>query len=148
MALLGNRGCGKTQLAVSVIQSACESGRSSRYVKRVDLSRMVRRTYDSKGETEADVIDDLVAVDLLVIDEMHQVTDTDFDRNLLVNILDRRYDEERATILVGNDSRGDFAASVGPSVISRIHETGEALECDWPSYRKPGMWRQAGAASP
>lgn len=155
IALLGTRGGGKTQLAVSVIHHACQRGLVCRYVKRLDLSRMVRRTYSAgppqrgaPAETEDTVVDKLVALDLLVIDECHQVTDSDFDRTLLVNILDRRYDEMRATVLISNDDKAAFAASVGDSVVSRIHESGECIECVWPTYRKPRTWREASRVVP
>ena len=149
VALLGKRGTGKTQLAASVILDACQQGRSCRYVKRLDLGRLIRRTFGApsttRGKTvpsEADVVDELVAYDLLVIDEVHQVGDSDFDRTLLTNLLDRRYDEMKDTILISNEDRSAFAETVGSSVVSRLHEAGEAIVCDWPSYRMPGSWRQ------
>lgn len=152
-ALIGNRGTGKTQLATSLIHRACQRGRSCRYLKRGDLSRIIRRTYTPVGkgqaaESESDVLDDLVAVDgLLVIDEVHQVANSDFDINVIVSLIDRRYDAMRDTLLIGNLSKQEFAALSGDSIVSRIHECGDAIECRWPSFRKPGMWNdQQGAA--
>lgn len=156
VALLGIRGNGKTQLAIALIRAACEAGRSGRYVKRLDLSRAIRRTFAAPAagrgravETEADVIDELAGVGLLVIDEVHQSGESDFDANVLVNLIDRRYDAMKSTILVTNhQTREDFSKAVGDSIVSRLHETGEVIVCDWPSYRRPGMWREAGAACP
>ena len=140
VALLGKRGTGKTQLAVAVIHQACQYGLSARYIKAFDLFREIRRTYTpvargQAGESEADVIDDLVRVDLLVIDEAHQRGGTDWEQNMLVNLLDRRYDAMKDTIIIGNLTRQEFAEAMGDSVVSRIHETGDAIVCGWPSYR-------------
>lgn len=145
VALLGNRGTGKTQIAVSVIHRACQGLMTARYIKALDLFRHVRRAYTptmrgERGESEADLIDTLIKYDLLVIDESHQRGETDFEQNTLTNLLDHRYDARRCTILIANQTKAEFAAAVGDSITSRIHETGDALVCDWPTYRKLGSW--------
>jgi hypothetical protein len=38
---------------------------------------------------------------------------------------------------VSNQTRLAFAKSMGSSVVSRIHEAGEVIECEWGSFRKP-----------
>jgi hypothetical protein len=57
-------------------------------------------------------------------------------------LLDRRYDNLNSTVLIANQDKAAFAASVGDSIVSRIHETGESIECNWPSFRRPGMYRE------
>ena len=148
VALLGQSGTGKTQLAVSVIRECCgHGGATARYVKAIDLFRDLRRAYSApaKGES-ADAEDEIVRTwtgyDLLVIDECHQRGRTDWEANSLINLLDRRYDEMNATILIANQDKEGFANEMGPSVVSRMHETGEAIVCDWPSFRKIGQWKQ------
>lgn len=148
--LLGPRGTGKTQLAVSVIHRACGLGMTARYIKALDLFRLIRGAYTpvrrgEAGEDEADLIDKLAGYGLLVIDELHQRAETAFEQNTLVNLLDRRYDAMRYTILIANQTRQEFGDAMGDSIKSRIHETGAPVECHWPSFRKPGMW--AGGAS-
>lgn len=147
VAMLGTRGTGKTQLAVAVIHRACGNGFRCQYTKAGDIFRSIRATYaqvkrgESQG-TEEDVFNRWVSYDLLVIDESHERGETSAENQALVNIIDRRYDARRCTIFIGNQTKEEFAKSVGPSIISRIHECGEAIICDWPSYRKPGTWRQ------
>lgn len=148
VALLGKRGTGKTQLAVALIRKACNVGHTARYVKALDLFREIRGAYTpvargQAGEREEDVIDRLASVGLLVIDECHQRGETPFEQNTLINLLDRRYDGMRATVLISNQTRAEFSASMGDSVVSRIHESGEAIECNWESHRKPGQWKEA-----
>jgi DNA replication protein DnaC len=148
VALLGPSGTGKTQLSVSVIQKSCYLHLKCRYVKIADLFRDVRRSYvpverGEAGISEAQIVSNWVAYDLLVLDEVHQRGETSAENNLLINILDSRYDARRPTILIANQDKKEFAACVGDSIISRIHETGEAIICDWPSFRKPGSWKQA-----
>lgn len=147
VALLGMRGNGKTQLAISVIDRCCRRGMTCRYVKALDLFRDIRRAYTptargEAGEAEADRIEEWAGFDLLVVDECDKRTEREFEQNIINNLLDIRYDERKCTILIANQDRAQFAVSVGDSVVSRIHETGEAFECNWPSRRRPGQWRR------
>ena len=77
-----------------------------------------------------------------MIDEVHERAVTQAENATLINIIDRRYDARRCTVLIANQDKSEFAAAMGPSIVSRIHETGEALECDWPNFRRPGGWKQ------
>lgn len=147
VALLGKRGPGKTQICTSVIQLCCESLLRCRYVKAQELFRDLRRAYTpvakgERAETETGIVERWASYDLLVIDETQVRSDTAFEDVALTNLIDRRYDAMRCTILVANQTKEEFGHSMGSSIVSRLHETGEAIVCDWPSYRKPGSWRQ------
>jgi DNA replication protein DnaC len=151
VALLGARGTGKTQLAVTLIHRSCGIGLRCRYVKAGDIFRSIRATYaqvkrGDAQETEESIFDRWVSFDLLVIDESHERGETAAENQALVNIVDRRYDARRCTIFIGNQTKEDFAKSVGSSIISRIHECGEAIVCDWPSFRVPGTWKRGESA--
>jgi DNA replication protein DnaC len=148
VALLGTRGGGKTHLAVSLIRQCCQELMTCRYVKALDLFRIFRRAYVPTGKGEAgvseeDIIDQWVSYEVLVVDECHQRSESDYENNSLINLLDHRYDERKCTILIANQSKAEFAAAMGDSVISRIHETGEAFECNWETHRKAGAWRRS-----
>jgi DNA replication protein DnaC len=134
-------------LAVSVIDHVCHAGKSARYIKALDLFREIRRAFvpverGRSAESEADLVEQLAGYSLLVIDECHQRGETAWEQNTLVNLLDRRYDAMRATILVSNQTREEFSAAMGDSIVSRIHETGDAIVCEWGSFRRPGAWRE------
>jgi len=146
VALLGSSGTGKTQMAVNVIKLACDAGIACRYVTAMDLFREVRQAATAgreKAASELEVINAWAEVGLIAIDDLHQRSGTDFEQNTLINLLDRRYAAKRSTILIANQTKEAFAAAVGDSIVSRIYETGEAFWCDWPSYRKPGAWRES-----
>lgn len=153
VVLLGKRGVGKTQLAASVIRKCCDRLFTCRYVKALDLFREFRSAYvqpgkGEKGVRETDVVAEWAEYDLLVIDECHQRGETPHEQNTLINLLDRRYDDNKCTIVIANQTAGEFAAALGDSVVSRIHQTGEAVVCDWPSFRpaQSGGWHQAEGA--
>ena len=136
IALIGNRGCGKTQLGVSLLMSGLNSGLSSKFVSITRLLMEIKATY-TKGssETEIQVMDRYTRFQLLVIDEFSRRTEKDWNDQLLFELLNARYNAQRGTLLISNDTRDGFSSSVGPSIMSRMTETGGVIECNWPSFR-------------
>jgi DNA replication protein DnaC len=84
---------------------------------------------------EMPLIRDLSAVGLLVIDEIQERADTQFEDRTLTNLIDARYYGMRPTILIGNLRPSEFAARIGSSIASRIRETGGVIEFNGPSFR-------------
>jgi len=73
---------------------------------------------------------------LLVIDEVQERGETEFENQKLTAIIDARYRQQRPTLMIGNyKNKAEFAASISPSIVSRIQECGGAIHCDWPSFR-------------
>lgn len=135
VGIVGSRGTGKTQLGVGLINARCLRGFECRYIKLLDLFRVIRSCFREGGPDEVQMVKQFTGYALLVIDEAHERGHTDFERRTLTNILDHRYDAKLDTILLSNETAEAFAASVGPSVVSRINEVGEVIECNWPSFR-------------
>jgi len=137
--IMGNRGTGKTQLGTAVIGAACyKKNKVGKYVKAIDIFIALREAYRKDGDAESKVINRFVYPDLLVIDAMEERGETAFEDRLLNHIIDKRYDNCDDTLLITNQTPEAFAASAGPSIVSRIHETGDKIVCDWESFRKKG----------
>lgn len=140
LALVGNRGTGKTQIAERAIRFASSQphslGDGPAYVRAMSFFLRVKATFQrDAGETEDRVIGDLRLRSLLVIDEMHERGSSEWEDRLLTHVIDLRYGDGRDTILIANLSPEAFTASVGPSIADRIRETGGLIECTWPSFR-------------
>lgn len=136
-AALGSRGVGKTQLGVCLVRSSCTLGRPAKYTKAVDIFMALREAYRKDGVTEAEVVRRYVQPDLLIIDAMEVRGETAFEDRLLDHIIDKRYDDKSDTLLITNQTPEAFKTSAGPSIVSRILETGGLIECKWPSFRSP-----------
>jgi DNA replication protein DnaC len=148
-ALLGNRGTGKTQMSVSLILGATRRLKTARYTTASDLFRELRASFGQSGDGESEqaIMRRLISYDILVIDELHQRSGTAFEENAIVSLIDARYRECRFTLLIANQTREEFSAGVGDSVVSRIHECGECIVCDWPTFRIPGQWKSDAEAT-
>jgi len=147
IALIGNRGVGKTELACGLVREFCRHGRRGQYLRTLELFRMIRSTWGrGRGEaTEADVLEKLRCADVLVLDEFHVQSGTEWERNIIVDLIDARYSALRATVLVANLQSIALTAAMGESIASRFQEAGLVIECDWPSFRRERSARHAEA---
>lgn len=136
-SLIGPRGCGKTQAAVSVIRHCCWRGISCRYWKALDLFVAIRDSMKS-DVGEARMIHNFTVPQLLVIDESHIRAETPFEHRTLTHIIDRRYDAMRDTLLISNESAKVTAESLGVSIVDRMRESGGIIALTGSSLRGTG----------
>lgn len=135
LILSGNPGTGKSHLAGAVIQ-AIMPRRVGLYVTTMGLIRMVRETWRKDAErSEGQVLDELAAVDLLVVDEVGVQYGTDAEKTLLFEILDRRYTDCKPSILLTNLGLDRFREFIGERLTDRLREVGKWVPFEWDSYR-------------
>lgn len=136
VALIGERGNGKTQLACDLIFTVCDAKRSARYAKTMTFFMDIKASYrEAERQTERDVLVEYERPRLLILDEVGVRGGSEWEDRLLVHLLDRRYDAMTDTLLVTNQTETDLRESLGSSVVDRMRETGGIAECAWPSFR-------------
>lgn len=136
LALIGNRGTGKTQLGASAIAANCALERSSRYITAMDVFLIIREAQKFQNESELKAIQKFVDPKLLVMDEMQVRGETAFENRMLTAIVDKRYANMRDTILIANLTEKEFRESLGSSIVDRMYETGGVIPCTWESFRR------------
>ena len=138
LALIGTRGNGKTQLAVSLAIDLMKTHlKSARYTTATAFFMAIKSTYKPNvDEDEAHVIREFSRPALLVIDEIGKRGGSEWENNLLFELLNRRYNDMKDTILIDNRTMAEFVATIGPSLASRMNEGGGVVECDWETFRK------------
>lgn len=145
VALLGNRGTGKTQMAARLCEEVADELESKRelgsrvvyprYVRAMDWFIDIRRAFRPDGPTEADVLKEYRNPPLLVIDEIHLRGESPWEDRLLANLIDHRYGAVKDTLIISNLTWDAFERSIDPSIVDRIRETGGRVSCDWASFR-------------
>lgn len=133
----GKPGTGKTHLAVGIGLHAMTLGK---LVLFTTVQRAVRRVKDSwrkdSVESETDVIDMLVQPDLLILDEIGVQFGSEFEKNLMFDILNERYEKSRPSLLLSNLTAPEVKAFLGERVYDRLREDGgKCIPFDWVSYR-------------
>lgn len=138
VALVGNRGAGKTQIGVQMMKLYVHfDNKPAHYLTTTEFFLDVKHSYRADShQSERELIDDLRKPKLLVLDELGKRGDTQWENNLLFELLNKRYADMTDTLLICNLSRDEFEKSVGDSIVSRINETGGIINCDWESFRK------------
>ena len=121
----GTIGVGKTHLACAVANSAVRAGHSVFFASVSKLIRMVRASWGTREEQA--VIDNLIALDLLVIDEVGIQAGTDNERNILFDIINGRYENMKATFVITNLDRTQLPQYLGERIVDRLRENGGQL---------------------
>lgn len=138
MMLLGDVGTGKTHLGCAIAQQVIRSyGASARYTMAIEIIRDIKMTFDKKSEqTERDVYASLLAPDLLVIDEVGVQHGSDFERQVLFEVIDSRYRQLMPTIVISNLGLAGLRKCLGDRAVDRLTDAGgPAVLFTWSSAR-------------
>jgi DNA replication protein DnaC len=99
------------------------------YCSAAELFRTVREDMSIEQET----IDHYGECGLLILDEAGRQKGTDFERNLLFEIIDKRWNNMLPTMIIGNLNKHEFANLYGQATVDRLRP--ELVELNWNSKR-------------
>ena len=142
--LVGPRGTGKTQLATELgLLMYQEEQLTQRYATLSGLLQDEKDSWNKPPELDAfnrptSPLKKAQSVGLLVLDEIQEVASTDWAMAQLIRLFDARYGDMKRTILISNLMPEAMEKFVGPSIWSRVTETGLLVLCggkDWGSFR-------------
>jgi len=121
---IGITGCGKTHLATGILKAVIEKGYSGHFCNVVDFLARLRDTYG--GDTtydEMDMIDKVSKVDLLVLDDLGAEKSSEWIRDRLYTLINRRYESNLPLIVTTNKMDiKELEEHVGNRIVSRLCE--------------------------
>ena len=146
LLLVGNVGTGKTHLGSAIVQHVIrEHGAQAVITSAAQIIRVAKGAMARNAQyTERDVIEELVGFDLLVIDEVGAQGGTEYERGLLHEVIDQRYQQVLPTVLISNlpaDVGGGQAGEltlqdfIGERALDRLRQGGRAVRFTWGSAR-------------
>lgn len=146
LLLVGNVGTGKTHLGSAIVQHVIrEHGAQAVITSAAQIIRVAKGAMARNAQyTERDVIEELVGFDLLVIDEVGAQGGTEYERGLLHEVIDQRYQQVLPTVLISNlpaDVGGGPAGEltlqdfIGERALDRLRQGGRAVRFTWGSAR-------------
>jgi DNA replication protein DnaC len=138
LMLLGNVGTGKTHLAAAIGNHVMrEFSLTALYVTASSVIRHVKASFDRESShTEVQAYKLFEAPDLLILDEVGVQNATDFERTVMFELINSRYEAMKPTIVISNRSKDELPQFMGDRVVDRLRENGGKLVVfDWASER-------------
>ena len=134
---VGKPGTGKTHLAIGIALEIIQQQRSPVFVTVQRLIRRVKDSWSNQTETESEVVDAFASPDLLILDEVGVQFGSEFEKQMLFDVLNERYEKLKPSILLSNIPREQLSDYLGERVTDRLRENGgKMIGFDWDSYRK------------
>lgn len=136
LLMTGNVGTGKTHLSCALLRHAViKHDMSAKYITAPGLFAAIRESYRGDGKSEVEIIDDLASVALLVLDEIGIGKGSEHELGVLYQLLGRRYDECRPTIMATNLTPAEFREWMGDRLADRLRENCRGVLFNWESNR-------------
>lgn len=141
LVLLGDAGVGKTFLAKILGRLAFMAGHSVRFTLWRPFMLQVKESRSSESRLREDeVIRRLCEADLLILDDLRLVYNSQDDENIAHEVFSRRYGERdqapRPVIVTANLSEPELQGAIGAGAMRRLFRDGSDSPylCDWPPY--------------
>lgn len=141
LLFIGTTGTGKTHLTTAICKSVIRDGYSAFFTSVKEVMDLIKESFRRESEmSEREAIARFLEPDLLALDEVGVQYKTDTEQTLLTQIVNKRYEHMKPTILLSNlppkATSGDSLATVlGERIISRLKEVSDTVVCDWEDYR-------------
>ncbi len=134
LMLRGCPGSGKTHIAVATLNEVMKRGFTGYYANFTDLLFKIRESFSENAIfSESDLMSILDDADLVIIDDVGDESISEWVRERLYLIINRRYENARATIMTTNCSEEELRARVGERTASRLYEM---CSMDFPLFPK------------
>jgi DNA replication protein DnaC len=104
LLFVGSRGLGKTHLSIGILKNLItEKGATGVFWEHKELLESLRSIYSLRtAGAEAEILKAAITCDLLVLDDLGDITPSDWSWDTTSYILSSRYNEDRSTIITSN----------------------------------------------
>ena len=128
LSIIGPVGVGKTHLAIGICNAIHKAGYSVHYERMYDLMRKIKDTYSARStDSEKAIMDRVSGFDLMALDEVGLKNPTETDTALIHEIIDRRYEFMRPTIIVSNLNEKELEGAIGQRAVDRLYANSGAV---------------------
>ena len=140
LVLVGGPGTGKTHLACGIGLAVMASHLVNvRFSTATSMLRDIRSTYQRSSErSEAVAVADYTTCDLLILDEIGVQLGSEYEKTVMFDVMNERYQAVLPTILISNLSAQELEEYLGQRVMDRMRESGVVIPFTWESYRGKG----------
>lgn len=131
----GSPGTGKNHLAAAIGNALLAQQKSVLIITVAELMTEFKASFNG-GKSEAELMDDICRVDLLILDEVGVQMDSKYERIILHQIIDRRTSMFKPVGILTNLNFAELSNAIGERAIDRLQmEGGIWVIFNWDSYR-------------
>lgn len=134
MILMGSYGTGKTHLVCAITRMLHLQGYRTFYITAQQFFRKCRDAEVSGGDVD-NIVRRYASYDLFVVDEIGVQSGSQYELRIFFDLVNRRYNALKPTIISTNMALPDLTRTVGDNVMDRLMENALVLPMAWPSYR-------------
>jgi DNA replication protein DnaC len=150
LLFIGTCGVGKTHLAVAILKALLEKGIPCLFYDFRDLLKEIQDSWNRETQTsEMAILSSVYEAEVLVLDELGASKPTEWVKDTMTHIINKRYNDKKVTIFTSNylDEKANpydesLSERVGERLRSRLHEMCKVVPLFGDDYRK--NVRQAG----
>ena len=144
LLFMGPAGVGKTHLAVAIIKGLVEKGFAGIFCEFGALLKQIQDSYNPiSNSSELKVLAPIYQTDVLVLDELGATIPTDWVRDTMYQIINKRYNDNKLTIFTTNyfdeaQSEKDKVLEdrISTRLRSRLYEMCTKIVIDGEDYRR------------
>jgi DNA replication protein DnaC len=139
LLFMGPAGVGKTHLAVSIIKDLIEKGFVCLFYEFGSLLKEIQDSYNPISKSsELKVLAPVFQANVLVLDELGASVPTDWVRDTMYQIINKRYNDNKLTIFTTNylDRNKELEERITYRLRSRLFEMCTNLVIDGEDYRR------------
>lgn len=137
--ICGPCGCGKTHIAAAFVRLLLEDHRidvsGTCFLPVVDFLLQVKATFNSRDDSELEIIKRYARYRLLVLDDLGSEKPGEWAATTIYALIDRRYREDRPTLITTNLTLEQIEQQLGSRTASRLSQY-TLINISMPDYRK------------
>ena len=147
LLFMGPAGVGKTHIAVAIIRGLVEKGFAGVFSEFGALLKEIQDSYNPISKSsELKVLAPIYQTEVLVLDELGATIPTDWVRDTMYQIINKRYNDKKLTIFTTNysderrlEKEQVLEDRIGSRLRSRLYEMCTKVVMDGGDYRRFGL---------
>lgn len=130
LTIMGNPGTGKTYICAAVLNFLIENKQECFYITQRRMMSYIQQGI-AENKHQYTLVDELAAYPVLIIDDIGSSTNTEWQKDMLLELLDQRYSDNRKTLITTNLCKADLETIFGKRICSRIFDASNSTLEFW-----------------
>ncbi len=119
LVMIGNPKTGKTYFCVAVANYFLEKKRQVRYYNSRRIFEEIQKGI-ANNENQYETVSNMCQSDILILDDIGASTNSEWQKEIILDLIDRRYSEQKVTLVTSNLTEQKFKEALGERTSRRI----------------------------